>query len=101
MSTSLVWEGRKWWVIMIKLDLGWHVTSRSDITNLNNKIKKYDENLTYYTSLPKNAGNFKTFITSEVIQKSIIYKTPIQYPNLQISKTLFTKFIKTIMIKLQ
>jgi len=30
---------------------------------------------------PKNEGNFKTFITSEIIQKSIIYKTPIQYPN--------------------
>jgi len=57
--------------------------------------------LIYYTSLPKNAGNFKTFITSEVIQKSIIYKAPIQYPNSQINKTLFTKFIKTIMIKLQ
>jgi len=24
------------------------VTSQSDITNLNNKIKKYDENLIYY-----------------------------------------------------
>ena len=37
-----------------------------------------DENLIYYTSLPKNAENFKTFLTSEVIQKSIIYETPIQ-----------------------
>ena len=57
--------------------------------------------LIYYTSLPKSVGNFKTFITSKVIQKSIIYETPIQNPNSQISKTLFTKFIKTIMIKLQ
>ena len=30
------------------------VTFRSDITNLNNKIKKYDENLIIYTSLLKN-----------------------------------------------
>ena len=35
------------------------VTSRSDITNLSNKIKKYDQNLIYYTSLPKSAGNFE------------------------------------------
>jgi len=46
-------------------------------------------------------GNFKTFITSEVIQKSLIYETPIQNAISQIGKTLFTKFIKTIMIKLQ
>ena len=31
------------------------ITYRSYITNLNNKIKKYDENITYYTSFPKNA----------------------------------------------
>jgi len=57
--------------------------------------------LIYYTSLPKSVGNFKTFITSKVIKKSIMYKAPIQYPNSLISKTLFTEFIKTIMIKLQ
>jgi len=53
------------------------VTSRSDITNLSNKIKKYYENLIYYTSLPKNAGNFKTFIIRKLSKKSIIYETPI------------------------
>jgi len=42
------------------------VTSRSDITNLSNKIKKYDENLIYYTSLPKNTENFKTFINRKL-----------------------------------
>ena len=52
----------------------------SNITNLSNKIKKYDENLIYYTSLAKCTRNFKTIITSEVIQyniqihKNIIYK---------------------------
>jgi len=43
-----------------------YVTSRSDITNLSNKIKKYDENLIYYTSLPKNMRNFKTFINQKL-----------------------------------
>jgi len=42
------------------------VTSWSDITNLSNKIKKYDENLIYYTSLPKNVGHFKTFINQKL-----------------------------------
>ena len=30
MSTSLVWEGRKWWVIMMRLNLGWHVFEQGD-----------------------------------------------------------------------
>ena len=46
------------WLIKITAS----VTSWSDITNLSNKKKIYDENLIYYTSLPKNVGNFKTFI---------------------------------------
>jgi len=30
MSTSQVWEGRKWWVIMMRLDLRWHVFKQGD-----------------------------------------------------------------------
>jgi len=48
-----------------------------DISNLSNKIKKYDENFIYYTSLPKNVGNFKTFINRKLSKKFIIYETPI------------------------
>ena len=31
----------------------------SDIANLNNNFRKYDENLIYYISFPKDARNFK------------------------------------------
>jgi len=45
------------------------VRSRSNITTLSNKIKKYYENLIYNTSLLKNAGNFKTFTIRKLSKK--------------------------------
>jgi len=50
--------------------VGNFVTSRSDITNISNKNKKYDANLIYYTLLPKNAENFKTFINRKLSKNS-------------------------------
>jgi len=42
------------------------VTSWSDITNLNNKIKKYDENPIYYTSLPKTQEILKHLLKQKL-----------------------------------
>jgi len=50
---------------------------------------------------PKTREILKHLLIGSYSKKSIIYETPIQYPNSQISKTLFTKFIKIIMTKLQ
>jgi len=50
---------------------------------------------------PKTREILKHLLVGSYPKKSIIYETPIRYPNSQISKTQFTKFIKTIMIKLQ